>query len=196
MSVVFIVATHGVAAKELLNTCYMLMGEQEDVHAVDFVPGENAEVLADKYRAIMGQYSGDTKFVFLLDLWGGSPFNAFNLAAGQNENCAVVTGVNIPGLISAFEARDEDLELLEIVEETVKGARQGVRSTHLMDEKFHYTAPAVVAGAAAGAAPAAAYDGPNKIGSQEIEVADNPTPFEIGLIRIDDRLIHGQVATV
>lgn len=68
MSVVFIVATHGVAAKELLNTCYMLMGEQDDVHAVDFVPGENAEILADKYRAIMGKYPADTEFLFLLDL--------------------------------------------------------------------------------------------------------------------------------
>lgn len=125
------------------------------------------------------------------------------MAGGEKENCAVVTGVNIPCLINAFEARDEGEDLLSIAKEAVQGARSGVRATHLMEEQFKVTAVANAIGAstASESAQAAkpvqpAYNGPDKRGSQEIEVANNPTPFNISLIRIDDRLIHGQVATV
>lgn len=199
MSVVFIIATHGVAAKQLLATTEMLLGEQEGVHAVDFVPGENADTLAEKYRAIMAQYPEDQEFLFLVDLWGGSPFNAANLAAGQSERAVILTGVNVPALLNAFSARDdEELPLLEIAEEAVKGARSGVRCTNKGEEIFKQTAAAAAVAQAATtqASAAPAYTGPSKIGSQVIEPFENPTPFVIGLTRIDDRLIHGQVATV
>lgn len=195
MSVVFIVATHGHAAKALLETTEMLIGQQEDLHTVDFVPGENAEILADKYRAIMAQYSEGTKFVFLVDLWGGSPFNAANMAAGQNPDAYIVTGVNIPMILNAVEARDEGSTLAEIVTVAVNEGRAGVRALtntqELFTEQKRVSADQAVAQAAE-----EEYTGPNKIGSQEIEPFENPTPFEIGLVRIDDRLIHGQVATV
>ncbi|RIY32482.1 PTS mannose transporter subunit IIAB [Psittacicella hinzii] len=202
MSEVFIIATHGVAAKQLLATTEMLLGEQTGVHAVDFVPGENADTLAAKYREIMAQYPEDQKFLFLVDLWGGSPFNAANLAAGQNPNAIIVTGVNIPALLNAFSARDdEELPLEEIAAEAVKGARAGVRATHggqeILKETASAAAPAPQAQATnsnANAAPA--YNGPSKIGSKVIEPLENDKHFTIGLTRIDDRLIHGQVATV
>lgn len=198
MAVVFIVATHGVAAKELLATSFMLLGEQEDVHAVDFVPGENAEILAEKYKAIMAQYPADTQFLFLLDLWGGSPFNAANLAAGLNPNACIVTGVSVPGLLEAFGARDEDEDLEGIAKAAVQGIRDGARATAEGQEKFKNLAPQAAA-AAPSAAPSAAqsnYKGPDKRGSTVIEPWEGKDHFTIGLTRIDDRLIHGQVATV
>ncbi|RIY32847.1 PTS mannose transporter subunit IIAB [Psittacicella melopsittaci] len=203
MSEVFIIATHGVAAKELLATTEMLLGKQTGVHAVDFVPGENADTLAEKYRAIMAQYPAEQKFLFLVDLWGGSPFNAANLAAGQNPNAIIVTGVNIPALLNAFSARDdEELPLEEIAEEAVKGARSGIRATAQGQELYKDTpapvslskAPEATQSTNANAAPE--YTGPSKIGSQVIEPLEISNHFTIGLTRIDDRLIHGQVATV
>ncbi|MFC6276288.1 mannose/fructose/sorbose PTS transporter subunit IIA [Psittacicella hinzii] len=202
MSVVFIVATHGVAAKQLLATTEMLLGQQEGVHAVDFVPGENADTLAAKYREIMAQYPEEQEYLYLVDLWGGSPFNAANIAVGQNPKAVIVTGVNIPALLNAFSARDdEELPLAEIAEEAVKGARQGVRAITNGEEilKASATAPAPAAQAPAANAPtnaAPAYNGPSKIGSKVIEPLETDKHFTIGLTRIDDRLIHGQVATV
>lgn len=195
MSVVFIVATHGHAAKALLETSAMLIGEQEEVHAVDFVPGENAETLAEKYKAIMAQYDEATEFMFLLDLWGGSPFNAANMTAGQSDKAFIMTGVNVPMLLAAFEARDEGMSLAEIATEVVNGARSGVRALSQTQELFKEQKKVSVDQAQA-AAPTQEYTGPNKIGSKEIEKFENPTPFTIGLTRVDDRLIHGQVATV
>lgn len=193
MSVVFIVATHGLTAKPLLETCEMLVGKQEKVHTVEFVPGENADTLVEKYKAIMQKYEAGTEFLFVLDLWGGSPFNAANLVSAQNDKAAIVVGANVPALLSALDAREEEMSLREIVKEAVKGGRTGVRSSYLGKEEFPYTEPKVQAKAAASKST---YNGPSKIGSKVIEPIENKTPFTIALTRIDDRLIHGQVATV
>ena len=51
MTIAVVIVTHGHAAKALLATAEMIVGEQENVRCVDFVPGENGEVLAEKIRA-------------------------------------------------------------------------------------------------------------------------------------------------
>lgn len=75
MSIAIIIATHGVAAEQLLKTTEMLIGEQEDVAYIDFVPGENAETIMGKYQALVeGPLSHCDQVLFLVDMWGGSPF--------------------------------------------------------------------------------------------------------------------------
>ncbi len=37
------IGTHGVAAEQLLRTTEMLIGEQDNVSFIDFIPGENAD---------------------------------------------------------------------------------------------------------------------------------------------------------
>ena len=45
MTIAIVIGTHGWAAEQLLKTAEMLLGEQENVGWIDFVPGENAETL-------------------------------------------------------------------------------------------------------------------------------------------------------
>ncbi len=42
MTIAIVIGTHGWAAEQLLKTAEMLLGEQENVGWIDFVPGENA----------------------------------------------------------------------------------------------------------------------------------------------------------
>ena len=49
MTIAIVIGTHGWAAEQLLKTAEMLLGEQENVGWIDFVPGENAETLIEKY---------------------------------------------------------------------------------------------------------------------------------------------------
>lgn len=51
MTIAIVIGTHGWAAEQLLKTAEMLLGEQENVGWIDFVPGENAETLIEKYNA-------------------------------------------------------------------------------------------------------------------------------------------------
>ncbi len=56
------------------KTAEMLLGEQENVGWIDFVPGENAETLIEKYNAQLAKLDTTKGVLFLVDTWGGSPF--------------------------------------------------------------------------------------------------------------------------
>ncbi|ALB67110.1 PTS mannose transporter subunit IIAB [Cronobacter dublinensis] len=177
MTIAIVIGTHGWAAEQLLKTAEMLLGEQENVGWIDFVPGENAETLIEKYRAQLEKLDTSKGVIFLVDTWGGSPFNAASRIVVDQPNHEVVAGVNIPMLVETLMARDDDPTFDELVALAVETGREGVKALKAK--------PAVKAAPAAPAPKAAAPAKP--MGPKDYMV--------IGLARIDDRLIHGQVAT-
>ncbi|CAI0760415.1 EIIAB-Man [Serratia rubidaea] len=181
MAIAIIIGTHGSAAEQLLKTAEMLLGEQDNVAFIDFVPGENAETLIEKYQEKIRGLDTSGGLLFLVDTWGGSPFNAASRVAVDQPNYEVVTGANIPMLVETFMARDDDPGFDELVAIAVETGREGVKALKKPPEESAAPAAAAPAPAPASAAPAVAL-GPND-------------HMKIGLARIDDRLIHGQVAT-
>ncbi|RSK70557.1 PTS mannose transporter subunit IIAB [Enterobacter huaxiensis] len=177
MTIAIVIGTHGWAAEQLLKTAEMLLGEQENVGWIDFVPGENAETLIEKYNAQLEKLDTSKGVLFLVDTWGGSPFNAASRIVIDKEHYEVVAGVNIPMLVETFMARDDNPGFDELVALAVETGREGVKA--LKAQPVEKPAPAAAAPKAA--APAKPM-GPNDY-------------MVIGLARIDDRLIHGQVAT-
>ncbi|ELY4467749.1 PTS mannose transporter subunit IIAB [Cronobacter sakazakii] len=177
MTIAIVIGTHGWAAEQLLKTAEMLLGEQENVGWIDFVPGENAETLIEKYNAQLEKLDTSKGVVFLVDTWGGSPFNAASRIVVDKPHYEVVAGVNIPMLVETLMVRDDDPAFDELVAIAVETGREGVKALKAK--------PAEKAAPAAPAAKAAAPVKP--MGPNDYMV--------IGLARIDDRLIHGQVAT-
>ncbi|QUY46387.1 PTS mannose transporter subunit IIAB [Serratia plymuthica] len=181
MAIAIIIGTHGTAAEQLLKTTEMLLGEQDNVAFIDFVPGENAETLIDKYNVKISELDTSGGVLFLVDTWGGSPFNAASRIAVDKENHEVVTGVNIPMLVETFMARDDNPGFDELVALALETGREGVKALKKPEEESVKPAAPQSSPAAKPAAPQAPL-GPND-------------HMKIGLARIDDRLIHGQVAT-
>ena len=178
MTIAIVIGTHGWAAEQLLKTAEMLLGEQENVGWIDFVPGENAETLIEKYNAQLAKLDTSKGVLFLVDTWGGSPFNAASRIVVDKEHYEVVAGVNIPMLVETFMARDDNPSFDELVALAVETGREGVKALKAQPVEKPAPAPAAAPKAAAPAKPM----GPNDY-------------MVIGLARIDDRLIHGQVAT-
>ncbi|MBM7341081.1 PTS mannose transporter subunit IIAB [Pantoea coffeiphila] len=176
MTIAIIIGTHGWAAEQLLKTAEMLLGEQDNVGWIDFVPGENAETLIEKYQARIHDLDVSQGVLFLVDTWGGSPFNAASRLVVDKEHHEVVAGVNIPMLVEVLMARDDNPSFDELVALAVETGREGVKA---LKAKPPQAAPAPTVKAPA---PPSA---PLKPGEHMV----------IGLARIDDRLIHGQVAT-
>lgn len=177
MTIAIVIGTHGWAAEQLLKTAEMLLGEQENVGWIDFVPGENAETLIEKYNARLANLDTAKGVLFLVDTWGGSPFNAASRIVVDKEHYEVVAGVNIPMLVETLMARDDNPAFDDLVALAVETGREGVKA--LKAKPAEKAAPAAAAPKAA--APAKPMS-PNDY-------------MNIGLARIDDRLIHGQVAT-
>lgn len=92
MTIAIVIGTHGWAAEQLLKTAEMLLGEQENVGWIDFVPGENAETLIEKYNAQLAKLDTSKGVLFLVDTWGGSPFNAASRIVVDKEHYEVVAG--------------------------------------------------------------------------------------------------------
>ncbi|UXN37395.1 PTS mannose transporter subunit IIAB [Avibacterium paragallinarum] len=183
MTIAIIIATHGVAAEQLLKTTEMLIGEQENVATIDFVPGENAETIMAKYQEKLSTtLSHCDEVLFLVDTWGGSPFNAANRVSEGKDNMDIVTGVNVPMLVETFMARDDGPSLQELVAIALETGRTGVRALRYVEEEPEQAPQAVAQAAPAPSQPEVVT--PNKEGH-----------LIVGLARIDDRLIHGQVAT-
>jgi len=178
VTIAIVIGTHGWAAEQLLKTAEMLLGEQENVGWIDFVPGENAETLIEKYNAQLAKLDTSKGVLFLVDTWGGSPFNAASRIVVDKEHYEVVAGVNIPMLVETFMARDDNPAFDELVALAVETGREGVKALKAQPVEKPAPAPAAAPKAATPAKPM----GPNDY-------------MVIGLARIDDRLIHGQVAT-
>lgn len=176
MAIAIMIGTHGWAAEQLLKTAEMLLGEQQNVGWIDFVPGENAETLMEKYQARLEALDCQQGVLFLVDTWGGSPFNAASRLVVDRENHEVVAGVNIPMLVETLMARDDNPGFNELVALAVETGREGVKALKLPEPAAK---PAAVTQAAAPSPKTPGTGGHMKI----------------GLTRIDDRLIHGQVAT-
>jgi PTS system mannose-specific IIB component len=183
VTIAIVIGTHGWAAEQLLKTAEMLLGEQENVGWIDFVPGENAETLIEKYQARLQKLDTAKGVLFLVDTWGGSPFNAASRIVVDKEGYEVIAGVNIPMLVETLMARDDNPSFDELVAVAVETGREGVKAL-----KAKPVEPATVAAPAAATAAAPQTAMPAKpMGPNDYMV--------IGLARIDDRLIHGQVAT-
>lgn len=90
MTIAIVIGTHGWAAEQLLKTAEMLLGEQENVGWIDFVPGENAETLIEKYNAQLAKLDTSKGVLFLVDTWGGSPFNAASRIVVDKERYEVI----------------------------------------------------------------------------------------------------------
>ncbi|GJL37423.1 PTS mannose transporter subunit EIIAB [Enterobacter hormaechei] len=176
MTIAIVIGTHGWAAEQLLKTAEMLLGEQENVGWIDFVPGENAETLIEKYNAQLEKLDTHQGVLFLVDTWGGSPFNAASRIVVDKEHYEVVAGVNIPMLVETLMARDDNPTFDELVAVAVETGREGVKA--LKAKPVEKPTPIAPLKPAAPVKPM----GPNDY-------------MVIGLARIDDRLIHGQVAT-
>ena len=110
-----IVATHGKFSEEIVNSAAMVYGEDENCHVVTFLPGEGGEHLIEKYNAIIATLPENEPVLFLVDLFGGSPYNAASRVASERDNTDIVTGINLPMLLEVLDAKD-GASLDELVE--------------------------------------------------------------------------------
>ncbi|MBZ3680709.1 PTS mannose transporter subunit IIAB [Providencia huaxiensis] len=179
MSIAIMIGTHGVAAEQLLRTTEMLIGEQDNVSFIDFIPGENADTLFDKYTQKLTDLDTSKGVLFLVDTWGGSPFNAASRIVNEHDNYDIITGVNVPMLVETFMCRDDDPSMNELISVALETGRGGVRSFKFKEAETEVE-PTPVASSTPAPAPVKAGPGGHMV---------------IALARVDDRLIHGQVAT-
>lgn len=184
--VTIIVAAHGESAPALLKTAGMILGNFENVHPVTFLPGQGPEDLVEEYTRIV-EASEAEETLLLVDLFGGSPYNAGAQFAATREGVDVVSGVNVPMLIEVISgAGRKNATLKSLVAKAHKAGTKGIRSFQEANQP--------VAAKPADSKPAETKPAETK--AVEVPAAQQVPGGTMDAIftRIDSRLIHGQVA--
>ena len=171
-----ILASHGEFAKGILQSGSMIFGEQQNVKAVTLMPSEGPDDLKAKLKDAIASFDNQDEVLFLVDLWGGTPFNQANaLFEEHKDKWAIVAGLNLPMLIEAYGARLSMESAHEIAGYILNSAKEGVK---VKPEELE-----------------PADTGKTSTASNAQSNAGAPGSFEYVLARIDSRLLHGQVAT-
>ena len=175
-----IIASHGEFAAGIKQSGSMIFGEQEKVESVVFMPSEGPDDLQRKLQEAIAKVDSE-EILFLVDLWGGSPFNQANkLFEEAPEHRAIVAGLNLPMLIEAYASRFSMNTAHEIAQAIAPTAIEGVKVRPKELQKKEEVAETQTV-APKGAIPEGTVLGDGKI--------------KFVLARIDTRLLHGQVAT-
>lgn len=180
-----VLASHGKFAEGIKDSGSMIFGPQEGVVAVTLTPDMGPDDLHQKILDAIATLEDQEHVLFLVDLWGGTPFNQISrvLEEEGKEDWVAVTGLNLPMLIAAYGSRLGVDTATEVAKEIYSEARMGVKIKPEELEPQEATSTDVPAAPVApqGAIPAGTVIGDGKL--------------KIVLARIDTRLLHGQVAT-
>ncbi|MBK6765800.1 MAG: hypothetical protein IPG71_05560 [bacterium] len=117
-----VLVTHGSLGQSLHDAAFSVLGPQEGVTVVSN-SGLSLEQIQENVRNVM---TGDSTLI-MVDLCGGSPFMACCSLTGLTAHYAVVSGINLPMLLSFFTKRDQ-LTLAELAETVARDAVRGIQS--------------------------------------------------------------------
>lgn len=178
-----ILASHGGFAEGIRESGEMIFGKQENLETVTLLPSMGPDDLKAQLEEKVAKMDTD-QILFLVDLWGGTPFNqTSNLLKGHEDNWAVVSGLNLPMLIEALGARLSLESSHEVAKSIIEAATSGIKiqPESLMPTGLDVEQSEVSKAVKGGEIPEGTVLGDGKI--------------KFVLSRIDTRLLHGQVAT-
>jgi mannose/fructose/sorbose-specific phosphotransferase system IIA component len=95
---------HGGFPLGVLEGAEMILGPQEEMHAVGLSPDQDPGDLVEQVRGLRHQ-AGDPPMLLLVDLFGGSPGNAVAAAFLREPDVELVTGVNLPMVLEVANRR-------------------------------------------------------------------------------------------
>lgn len=169
MDIKLILASHGDMATGLKNTANMILGNQESLLVCNFYNEDSLEDYSLRFEKIIEAISDDKEILVLVDIWGGTPFNiAYKLKEKLNKKINIISGINLPMVIKIISEKDFVQNISEFITEVILESKEEIKTTFELKKEI------------------------KKI-KKEIKNSD-----ELGIthIRLDERLIHGQVATL
>ena len=147
-------------------------------------PDEGPDDIRAKMEKAVASFDDQDQVLFLIDLWGGTPFNqANNLVKEHEDTWAIVSGMNLPMVIEALGQRMGSDNAHDIAKDIVKPGRDGIKTQpeSLMPKEEAKAVPST------SSQPQGAIPEGTVIGDGHIKYV---------LARIDSRLLHGHIANL
>ncbi len=167
-----LIATHGKMASGIRYTAELIVGKMPGITTIDAYVDPDDNIL-EKYDNFFEAHEGERIIVFT-DMMGGS-VNQKLMEYAKKDNVTLVTGTNLPVLLQVMLADDDVTE--DEIAGYIEDAREELQLVSIGERNKTPDAPETKT--VEEAKPAISYDNSNA---------------KIAALRVDDRLIHGQVA--
>jgi PTS system mannose-specific IIA component len=129
-----IVAAHCGLATELVNAAVAISGTHPNLYFVERSSNGGLEQINLSIETLLKDVIDDDGALILTDLFGGSPCNAA-IHASMNLKVKVISGVNLPMILSAVMLSTTHTNLSELAEKVLhKGQKSMVNVKKLLEE--------------------------------------------------------------
>ena len=181
-----VLASHGGFADGIFQSAEMIFGPQQNLAHVILKPDEGPDDIHKKMEDAVASFDDQEQVLFIVDLWGGTPFNQANDLVGKHKDTwAIVSGMNLPMVIEALGQRLASDNAHEIAKGIVKPGKDGIKT--IPEDLMPKEAPKAEAKKAPEKSQSKGAIAPGTVlGDGHIKHV---------LARVDTRLLHGQVAT-
>ncbi len=122
-----VVVTHGNLANELVSAAETIVGDIRHIQAVSIGWHDDVDIAREAIAEAIQRVNANAGVLILTDMFGGTPTNIACTFLETSARIEVVTGVNLPMLITL--ADQEPDETLEAVAQRVR--EQGQKSIYL-----------------------------------------------------------------
>ncbi|WP_300351446.1 PTS sugar transporter subunit IIA [Clostridium sp.] len=123
-----ILVTHGGMASGIFDAVEMICGEQEKFEVVSLQRGQDAESLGKEVSEKIEKMNDGDGVVILVDLLGATPMNQSALNLFKWDNVEVITGVNLPMVVTATMERDSFNDIKELVDKIKSDGKESICS--------------------------------------------------------------------
>jgi mannose/fructose-specific phosphotransferase system component IIA len=119
------IITHGDLSFALLAAAEGIIGKQDHVHIYSNKE-DSLPVLSEKIITIVEEVKSK-HIIFFIDLMGGSCWNLANLIRKNYNYIVIITGVNLPMLISYF-LNCQEMSFQNLVKKVITDGNRGIHS--------------------------------------------------------------------
>lgn len=121
-----IISGHGDLSLGIVDAFEMIFGHDNEVKAIPFEKGEGLPQVQAKFTREIEQLSDGEEILFLVDVYGGTPYNAAAQVVYGKEFSDILTGVNLPMVLEAA-INKKQCSLAELVSHLKQVAREGIK---------------------------------------------------------------------
>ncbi len=122
-----VVVSHGGVADAMLASAQMVLGAQRNVASATLEPSMGPDDFRVALEGAINSLDEKDQILFLVDLWGGTPFNQVSGLVEEREGWVAVTGLNLPMLIVAYTERHTKNTAADVARAVADEGRKGVR---------------------------------------------------------------------
>lgn len=124
-----LVVTHGEMATGLMDSLSLIMGEQEDYQTLGLKHGDDIVEFSEKIQAGICELDQGEGVLVLVDLFSASPYNqaAMSFNKLRDHKYRLVSGVNLPMLIEAFNQRMIGADLETMYQAAMNAGKDGIK---------------------------------------------------------------------